>query len=138
MNDFGFVQDLGEGVDRMYQEMALLGLPEPRFQEKDGSLLVILENAIESRGTANGIPELVSDLPEEQRKLLIAIFQQGFLSPKDAERLIGRSRPTVIKHLKGLMQMGLVARRAATEKDPRAVYIIASSVIIEELRRLVP
>jgi len=138
MNDFGFVQELGEGVDRMYREMELLSLPEPRFQEKEGSVLVTLENAMENRGTAKDVPELVSDLPKEQRDLLIAIFRQGFLSPRNAEQVIGRSRPTVIKHLKGLMQIGLVARRAATEKDPRAVYIIATSSIIEQLRALVP
>ncbi|MHB8647447.1 MAG: ATP-binding protein [Thermomicrobiales bacterium] len=137
MNDFGFVQELGEGVDRMYREMELLGLPEPRFREKEGSVLVTLENAMANRGTAKSIVELVRDLPREQRELLIAIAQQGFLSPKDAERVIGRSRPTVIKYLKGLMQMGLVARRAAAGNDPHAVYIIVSSSIIEELRSLV-
>ena len=137
MNDFGFVQELGEGVDRMYEEMELFGLPEPKFQEKEGSLLVVLENAIENRSTAKSVPELMNDLPKEQRELLIAIFQQGFLSPKDAERIVGRSRPTIIKHLKGLMQVGLIARRAATQRDPRAIYVIASSSIMEELRGLV-
>lgn len=74
----------------------------------------------------------------EQRQLLIAIVQQDFLSPKDAERVIGRSRPTVIKYLKGLMQMGLVARRAAAGNDPHAIYIIVNSSVSEELRGLVP
>ena len=52
MNDFGFVQELGEGVDRMYREMESLHLPEPRFQEKEGSVLVTLENAIENQVAA--------------------------------------------------------------------------------------
>ncbi len=138
MNDFGFVQDLGEGIDRMYQEMELFGLPQPLFREREGSLLVTLENAIASRDSVMNVAEVINSLPREQRQLLLAMIQRGKLGPKAAETVIGRSRPTVLRHLNNLIRLGLVLRQAATDNDPNAIYIIAIPLSREDLAVAVP
>ena len=42
MNDLGYGRELGEGVDRMFQEMELAGLPDPVFTQGPASVLVTL------------------------------------------------------------------------------------------------
>jgi ATP-dependent DNA helicase RecG len=138
MNDFGFAREIGEGVNRMYEEMALAGLPEPTFQERAGSLIVTLQNDRENRSTSRTIADLYSGLAEEQRTLLSAILLRGGLAPKDAEAVIGRSRPTTLRHMNVLIEAGLVKRQARTTRDPSAVYIIASQELNAYLRDIVP
>lgn len=50
--DFGFVRELGEGIDRMMEEMSAFGLEEPQFQEMGYAVVVTLRNGAASRQTA--------------------------------------------------------------------------------------
>lgn len=43
--DLGLVGDVGEGVDRMYQEMASADLPPPEFEDRGSSVRVTLRRA---------------------------------------------------------------------------------------------
>lgn len=45
LTEFGFVRELGEGVDRMIDEMSSYGLEEPQFREEGYSVVVTLRNA---------------------------------------------------------------------------------------------
>lgn len=54
--EFGFVRELGEGVDRMIDEMASFGLEEPQFQEIGYSVVVTLRNGAATRQTAPAQP----------------------------------------------------------------------------------
>lgn len=44
LTEFGFVRELGEGIDRMIDEMSAFGLQEPEFQEMGYSVMVTLRN----------------------------------------------------------------------------------------------
>lgn len=43
--EFGYMKDIGEGVERMIAEMKRFGLPEPEFSEPDDTFTVILKNS---------------------------------------------------------------------------------------------
>jgi ATP-dependent DNA helicase RecG len=44
LTEYEFVKELGEGVDRIYREMAEAGLPEPEYRQADFMLSAILKN----------------------------------------------------------------------------------------------
>lgn len=52
LTEFGFVRELGEGVDRMIEEMSSFGLEEPQFQEVGYSVVVTLRNGATGRQVA--------------------------------------------------------------------------------------
>ncbi|HFJ7366607.1 TPA: ATP-binding protein [Enterococcus faecium] len=50
LSEFGWVKELNEGVNRIYDEMQLLFLNEPKYSEpNNNSVLLVLENSITSR-----------------------------------------------------------------------------------------
>ncbi|MHB8993257.1 MAG: ATP-binding protein [Chloroflexota bacterium] len=49
LTEFGFVRELGEGVDRMIDEMSSFGLEEPHFEERGYSVVVTLRNGASAR-----------------------------------------------------------------------------------------
>lgn len=53
MADFGLIERLGYGINRMFIQMEAAGLLPPTFAETDGGFLVTLYNNIESDQTAN-------------------------------------------------------------------------------------
>lgn len=44
LSEYDFVKELGEGVDRIYREMAEAGLPEPEYRQTDFMLFATLKN----------------------------------------------------------------------------------------------
>lgn len=44
LTEYEFVKELGEGVDRIYRDMAEAGLPEPEYRQADFMLSAILKN----------------------------------------------------------------------------------------------
>ena len=71
--EMGFVRELGEGVDRMMDEMAAFGLEPPRFEEGDHSLLVTLRNGAAGRQLPpppSAKPAPPSRLNERQKRAL--------------------------------------------------------------------
>ena len=57
LTEFGFVRELGEGVDRMIEEMSSYGLEEPQFREEGYSVVVTLRNGDAGRETATAQPK---------------------------------------------------------------------------------
>ncbi len=49
LTEIGFVRELGEGIDRMIDEMSAFGLQEPEFREEGYSVVVTLRNDATSR-----------------------------------------------------------------------------------------
>lgn len=44
LTEYDFVKELGEGVDRVYREMAEAGLPEPEYKQSEFMLYAMLKN----------------------------------------------------------------------------------------------
>lgn len=77
LTDFAFVRELGEGIDRMMDEMSAFGLEAPQFQERGYSVVVTLRNGAAARqitptkpGTAAARVQPPPRLNERQKKAL--------------------------------------------------------------------
>jgi ATP-dependent DNA helicase RecG len=133
LGDLGYVRELGEGVNRIFDEMAAANLPNPIFKNPSGSVVVTLKNDIAKRelrkhaDLLRQIPkELFDSLEEEERIIVFYVLENGKITKKDATTLIKRSTSTVLGILKRLQQKSppiLITVRSSPQ-DPNAHYIL--------------
>lgn len=115
--DLDFGQELGEGIKRMFEEMRLAGLQEPRYHQSSGAVHVEL----------SGEPvdhKLDALLPDETREIVSVLRDADRLSTIEIARAIGRSRPTTVKRLSALRHAGVVEWVGKSAKDPRAYWTL--------------
>ena len=115
--DLAFGQELGEGVRRMFEEMRLAGLADPEYHQTSGSVRLTLpsdavDQALEAR------------LPRGSRDLVRFVRENLRPSTGDLVEATGRSRPVVIRQLRGLQDAGVVRWVGNSPKDPRAYWTI--------------
>ncbi len=113
--DLHFGQELGEGIRRIYEEMRLAGLMEPRYLQTAGSVRLVLSSEPVD-------VELESRLPEGARDLLRLLRDGGPAGTGELVERTGSSRPTVLRRLRSLEDAGLVEWVGKSKKDPRAVW----------------
>lgn len=115
--DFGYVQELGEGIRRIYKEIEYAGLVPPTYQQTSASVTLIL------RSERRISPFLLAQLPDgaEQILELLQRNKQGLGTGAIASE-VAKARPTVLRVLRALEQHKLVRRIGKSERDPRAVW----------------
>ncbi|MCA1678386.1 MAG: transcriptional regulator, partial [Actinobacteria bacterium] len=118
-SDLHFGQELGEGIRRIFEEMHLAGLQEPRYNQSAASV----------RLTLSGEPvqaALDEAFTPDARAVSGALRDAGRLSTGEVAELLGRSRPHALKVLNSLREAGLIRRIGKSPKDPRAYWEIVS------------
>jgi ATP-dependent DNA helicase RecG len=119
LNDLGYGRELGEGVDRMYEDMGRAGLPEPVFRQGPASVVVaLLADPIAAR--------LLDHLPPGSERFVEHFAQQGRLRTTDAVDLLRASRPIVLGYLHRLVREGLIEHVASSPNDPRGYWRLRS------------
>jgi CRP-like cAMP-binding protein len=116
-SDLHFGQELGEGIRRIFEEMHLAGLQEPRYNQSAASV----------RLTLSGEPvqaALDEAFTPDARAVSGALRDAGRLSTGEVAELLGRSRPHALKVLNSLREAGLIRRIGKSPKDPRAYWEI--------------
>jgi ATP-dependent DNA helicase RecG len=111
MSDLGYGRELGEGVDRMFEEMELAGLPDPKIEQRPASVVVTLLANPE-------LARLLRTLPQRLAKSLEVLTQRRFVSTRELMEAIGVSRPTALKYLAELERLELVEHYDRAPKDP--------------------
>jgi ATP-dependent DNA helicase RecG len=96
--EFGYMRDIGEGIDRMIAEMEKVGLPAPEFSEPDYSFTVVLKNT----PAAAEIPIVV---PTEDR-LRRHLREHRWITNQEYRRLMGVDRQTAWRQLTRLVEAG--------------------------------
>lgn len=115
MSDFGFGRELGEGVDRMFEEMNRAGLPDPVYREQPASVQVILlADTLAAR--------ILDHLPAGSERLVEFMSRGDRVTTTQAVELLGVSRPTALKYLHDLRDQGLVDHVGTSLKDPRGYW----------------
>lgn len=114
--DMRFGQELGEGIRRMFDQMRREGLAEPVYEPRASSVRVLL------LAHPAGIPD--AGLPKVAQELLQLLRVEGRLSTGDLVALSGRSRPTVLRHIKPLEAAGIVKWVGNSPQDPRAIWVL--------------
>ena len=115
MSDLGFGRELGEGVRRMFEEMARAGLPDPIYVQTASSVRVtLLADPLARR--------ILERLPQGSERFAEMVDRRGEFTTSDATEYLGVSRPTARKYLNELERSGLIEHVGTGPKDPRGFW----------------
>lgn len=116
-NDWGYTQEKGEGIKRMFEEMRHAGLTDPVYRQTAGSVRLTL------RGVRRLSTEVSAALPTGAAEALDALRRAGSpMGTGEIQAEIGLGRPATLKALKALRDLGEIAWLGKSSKDPRAVW----------------
>ncbi len=104
LEDFGYVERRGLGVDQMIHAMTAAGLPPPVFEDRGSSFWVTL------RSTPPGppLPDLSRlNLNERQRQAVAYLHRQGRITNREYQKQFGVSERTALYDLQKLVEAGL-------------------------------
>ena len=128
--EFGWVKELNEGVQRIYDEMAEFFLNEPTFEEpNDASVQLTLENSITSRVlrsqdalTSNIGQAAFESLNEYELAAMQYVYAKGRITVGELSGLLGRSVKVSRPTLKGLVSKGFIEWHGSSANDPSQYY----------------
>jgi ATP-dependent DNA helicase RecG len=104
MEDLGYVERRGLGVDQMIRTMVAAGLEPPEFENRGSSFWVTLKAAQPSLPP----PSLSNvEINERQVQALARFRAQGRLTNREYQKAFGVSERTALYDLKGLVEAGL-------------------------------
>jgi ATP-dependent DNA helicase RecG len=125
LSDYGLIERLGYGIDRVLRQMADAGLPPPEFRETAAGFLVTLRGHIgDDQTDAGGVD--VSEwrrqgLNERQIAALLHLVEQRRITNRDMQDLAADvSSETLRRDLADLVERGLLLRVG----DKRGAYYI--------------
>ena len=119
MQQYNLVKEFGEGVDRMFREMAEAGNPTPEYKQVEFMLKVRLNSALreENESPITHITEVepygneVNEKVNERQKLIIsAIFGNPYITQTELAKTLGISVVHVNKNMKRLQDQGIIRR----------------------------
>ncbi len=115
MSDLGYGRELGEGVNRMFEEMERAGLPDPVYLQGPASVQVtLLADPLARR--------ILSRLPAGSERFAEFLTRRGRVTTTEAVQLFGTSRPTALNYLHDLTEAGLIEHVGSSLKDPRGFW----------------
>jgi len=127
----GYVRELNEGVERMFEEMGRYGLREPRFEVSDASVRVVLfkqpdEVTLQRDAlVAETLRFLARRVGQEQLNLLLQkLSAERQLRTNEIGEILGVSLPTTRSHMKRLEQIGLLSQVLKSSTDPTRYWSV--------------
>ncbi|MGD2143396.1 MAG: ATP-binding protein [Anaerolineae bacterium] len=107
---WGYIEELGLGVDLMIDEMVRAGHPPPKFRDNPYSFSVTLYNALEREPT----PDWVGRVTERQAKALAYVEKSGRITNREYREICpGLSAETLRLDLADLVERGLLLKIGA-------------------------
>lgn len=104
LEDFGYVERRGLGVDQMIHEMQAAHLEAPIFENRGSSFWVTLKN----RPPLRPLPDLSHlDLNDRQQRAVAYLRDKGRLTNREYQQEFGVSERTALYDLQGLVDAGL-------------------------------
>ena len=104
MEDLGYVERRGLGVDQMIRAMAAAGLEPPEFENRGSSFWVTLK----ARQPTLPPPSSFNvELNERQAQAMVRFRTQGRLTNREYQKAFGVSERTALYDLQGLVEAGL-------------------------------
>ncbi|MBI4457399.1 putative DNA binding domain-containing protein [Candidatus Uhrbacteria bacterium] len=137
----GIVRELGEGMDRMFDEMKAAGLPEPIIEAWSGRgwVTVTLFNDIEHRRPwvldvqKVDIIELKNQAvdKEELQIINLAVANGGRITTVECMGLLEITRPTAIEKLRALAAKAILIEVRESSTDPGAFFAIDKKYLLK-------
>lgn len=107
---WGYIEELGLGIDRMIEDMVSAGHPPPKFKAQPYSFTVTLYNARERKAT----PKWENVMNERQARALNFIRDNGRITSRDYQQLCPDVSPETLRlDLQDLVNRGVLLRIGA-------------------------
>ena len=128
--EFGWVRELNEGVQRIYDEMASFFLNEPTYTEPNGmSVRLVLENSITSRvlrqadSVVGSLGEgTYQSLNEYELAAVQYAYGRGRVTVKELAEHLGRSTKVARAALRSLADREVLGWHVTSRTDPSQYY----------------
>ena len=130
--EMGWVRELNEGVQRIYDEMQSFFLNDPIFTEpNDASVMLTLENSITSRAmrrddalAGNIGQDVIDELSEYELAALQYIYAKGSITVRELCSQLNRSVKIARPVLRELVNKGVIVWHGSSPKDPSQHYTL--------------
>lgn len=128
LSEMGYVRELNEGVNRIYQYMEQSMLSEPKYLNVDNIVCLILENKISSHKRA--IPDdtmtLISknwqSLTETERLIFEKLFRDQEATLEELSAFCGVTEKAVRGYLNKFIEMKVLIKDSEKQRDRNARY----------------
>lgn len=106
---WGYIEELGLGIDRMIEDMVSAGYQPPKFEAKSHRFSVILHNLKDKARTAS--PQWESNMNERQMKALEFLQRHGAITNRDYRDLCPHVGPESLRlDLADLVDKGIILK----------------------------
>ena len=112
LQEYDYVKEFGEGVDRMFKEMAAAGLPAPEYSDNAFMLNATIRNgAINANNEViNGAINEAIKLSPNQKAVLKAIMETPSITKQPLCDITSLGKSTIDRAIKALKEKGLIQR----------------------------
>jgi ATP-dependent DNA helicase RecG len=106
---WGYIEELGLGIDRMIEDMVAAGHPPPKFRATSYSFTVTLERNENERRAA--VPTWSHSMNERQTRALTYVRESGSITNREYQRLCSDvSAETLRRDLADLVKRGILLK----------------------------
>ena len=124
LHEYDYVQEFGEGVDRMYKEMKKAGLPVPEYKDVAFMLHATIRNGINVvDNVADSVVDNVADnhaavikLSATEQEILEHLQNSPTLSAKELAALLHKTPRTIQHNITALKEKGFLRREGSDRK----------------------
>lgn len=112
LHEYDYVQEFGEGVDRMYREMAEASLPEPEYKDVSFMLIATVRNSINitKNDPVNDPVNAPVKLNKTQQSILDIIIKNPNITREEIAIKSKKSLATIRRCIAELKEKGIIAR----------------------------
>lgn len=111
LHEYEYVREFGEGIDRIYREMAEVGQPAPEFKQYDFMLRATIKKAV-AQDVLQGIPQddAQETTQKTTQKIVDAIMGNSNISIEELAAVCGLSRDGINYNIRKLKRQGIIRR----------------------------
>lgn len=112
LQEYEYVKEFGEGVDRMFNEMATAGLPDPEYRANAFMLNATIRNGVinETEGAINGVINGAINLSTAEQSVMTAMKKKPRITKEELRNETSLAKSTIDRAIKALKEKGLIER----------------------------
>ena len=116
LHEYDYVQEFGEGVDRMYKEMEKAGLPAPEYKDVAFMLHATIRNGINVVDNVADNHVAIIKLSATEQEILEHLQNSPTLSAEELAALLHKTPRTIQRNMTALKEKGLLRREGSVRK----------------------
>ena len=109
LHEYDYVQEFGEGIDRMFNEMAAAGLPAPEYRDNAFMLNATIRNGVINE-VINGAINGAINVPVTEQAVLSAIRKNPGITKTELQKVTSLGKSTIDRAIKALKEKCLIER----------------------------